>query len=353
MRPKKPKENLLAVRHPFPDILLDESIYHKMIEEVEDYAILLLDTTGMVINWNKGAEKIKGYRSEEIIGRSFKIFYTADDRENHVPEKILAEAARLGKSVQEGWRVRKDGSMFWGSVIITSIHEKDRSVIGFTKVTRDLTQRKEMEESMLNAIVETQERERKEISDELHDNVNQKLATSKLFLERAHEECKSGMLTSAEKNLVEALQEIRNISHRISPNIIFNLGLPDAIDDLAESINQLKKFKTIFYCPDRHIPAGPDVQLALYRIIQEQMNNILKYADAKQVRIELIQHERQLHLAISDNGRGFDFMKVKKGLGIQNIFFRAERCKGKAAFITAPGKGCTVKINIPLHPPVQ
>ncbi|MBL7744595.1 MAG: PAS domain S-box protein [Chitinophagaceae bacterium] len=353
MRPENSKERLLAAHPAQDDILFTESIYYKMIEEVEDYAILLLDTNGLVINWNKGAERIKGYTSEEVIGKSFRIFYTPDDQQNLLPEKVLSEALHKGKSVQEGWRVRKDGSMFWGSVVITSIHERDRSVIGFTKVTRDLTQQKKMEESMLNAIVDTQERERKEISDELHDNVNQRLATSKLFLERANEECKSDLLLRAEQNLMAAVNEIRNISHRISPNVIFNLGLPEAIDELTAGINQLNKLKAKFYCNNRDLQADPDVQLALYRITQEQVSNILKYADAKNVRIELSENEKQISIVITDDGRGFDFMKVKKGLGIQNIFFRAERCKGNAAFITAPGKGCTVKVNIPFKPPVQ
>jgi PAS domain S-box-containing protein len=349
MRPINPKHKLPASRRSQDDILLSENIYQKMIEEVEDYAILLLDTSGRVINWNKGAERIKGYTREEIVGKNFRIFYTPEDQQNHMPEKILQEAIQKGKSEQEGWRIRKDGTVFWGSIIITSIHGEDNTVIGFTKVARDLTQQKELEENLLDTIINTQERERKEISDELHDNVNQKLATSKLFMERANEDCKNNFLLQAEHNLMDAVNEIRNISHKLSPNIIFNLGLTEAIDDFVTSINLLKKVKVRFYCSNRDIELSPDAQLALYRIVQEQMNNILKHAEASTVRIDLSKEDGKLLLVIADDGRGFDFIRAKKGIGLQNIFFRSERCKGNTAFITAPGKGCTVRVSIPLN----
>lgn len=123
--------------------------YHKMIDEVEDYAILMLDRDGIIQNWNRGAEKIKGYKEEEIIGKSFKIFYLPEDQQNKVPELLIKTATEQGKATHEGWRVRKDGSVFWGSIVITAIHDdKDGSVIGFTKVTRDLTERKKLEDQL-------------------------------------------------------------------------------------------------------------------------------------------------------------------------------------------------------------
>jgi PAS domain S-box-containing protein len=121
--------------------------YHKMVEEIEDYAILLLDVNGTVINWNKGAEKIKGYKANEIIGKNFHLFYTSEDRKNRLPEKLLQKASLNGKAREEGWRVRKDGTRFWGTILITAIHDENNNVIGFSKVTRDLTERKDAEET--------------------------------------------------------------------------------------------------------------------------------------------------------------------------------------------------------------
>ena len=120
--------------------------YHKMVEEIEDYAILLLDVNGTVMNWNKGAEKIKGYKAEEIIGKNFNLFYNSRDRENQLPEILLQKASLNGKASEEGWRMRKDGTQFWGSILITAIHDDNKNVIGFSKVTRDLMERKKAEE---------------------------------------------------------------------------------------------------------------------------------------------------------------------------------------------------------------
>src|SRR6185437_13985142 len=117
----------------------DDQQYHLMIGEVEDYAILMLDREGIIRNWNKGAEKIKGYTEKEIVGKHFRIFYTPHDREAGLPEQLIDKAVREGKAIHEGWRVRKNGSAFWGSIVITALHDPEGKVVGFSKVTRDLT----------------------------------------------------------------------------------------------------------------------------------------------------------------------------------------------------------------------
>jgi PAS domain S-box-containing protein len=129
------------------EISMQEDRYYKMIDEVEDYAILLLSPDGTIENWNSGAEKIKGYKSTEIVGKHFRIFYPPEDLENKVPEMLIEEARVKGKASHEGWRVRKDKTRFWGSVVITALHSKQGEVIGFSKVTRDLTQKKIAEDN--------------------------------------------------------------------------------------------------------------------------------------------------------------------------------------------------------------
>ncbi len=130
------------------DLEKNEERYHKMISDVTDYAILLMNNEGYIQSWNKGAEKIKGYTEEEIIGKNFKIFYLPEDQQTNLPERLLKEAAATGKTAIEGWRVRKDGTKFWGSVVITALYDDNRKVLGFTKVTRDLTERKLAEEEL-------------------------------------------------------------------------------------------------------------------------------------------------------------------------------------------------------------
>jgi PAS domain S-box-containing protein len=115
-----------------------ENLHRKMIEEVRDYAIILLDLDGTVLTWNLGVENIKGYKAEEIIGQNFNIFYLPDDRQSGLPQKLIALAKKEGRARHIGRRVRKDGTVFWGSILITAIHDDAGSVVGFTKLTREL-----------------------------------------------------------------------------------------------------------------------------------------------------------------------------------------------------------------------
>src|SRR5438874_1224539 len=125
-----------------------EERFRLMVENVQDYAILMLDPQGYVISWNTGAERIKGYRADEIVGQHFSRFYPAEDIERGKPEHELAVAAEQGHFEDEGWRVRKDGSRFWANVMITALHDESGKLRGFGKVTRDMTERKKIEEEV-------------------------------------------------------------------------------------------------------------------------------------------------------------------------------------------------------------
>lgn len=135
-----------------------ENRYHLMVEEVQDYAILYLNREGIVENWNAGAEKIKGYKAAEIIGKNFSSFYTAEDKASNLPQKLLALAVETGRAKQEGWRVRKDGSRFWASVVITAVHNEKKEVIGFSKVTHDLTEKKKANDALRNNAKELEQK---------------------------------------------------------------------------------------------------------------------------------------------------------------------------------------------------
>ena len=115
-----------------------QQLHHQMIKEIQDYAIILLDIDGTILTWNKGAQSIKGYKEEEIIGQNFRIFYMPRDRDEHLPEKLLELATREGRARHIGRRVRKDGTTFWGSILITALHDDNGDVIGFTKLTKEL-----------------------------------------------------------------------------------------------------------------------------------------------------------------------------------------------------------------------
>ncbi|HET7620819.1 MAG TPA: PAS domain-containing sensor histidine kinase [Gemmatimonadaceae bacterium] len=127
----------------------NDSLYKLLVESVVDYAIFLLDVHGNVASWNEGAQRINGYTREEIVGRHFSTFYTAEDKARHKPEWELDTATREGRVEDEAWRVRKDGSLLWANVVITALRDPSGQLIGFAKVTRDLSERRAAEQRAL------------------------------------------------------------------------------------------------------------------------------------------------------------------------------------------------------------
>ena len=129
-----------------------ERRFRLLVQGVTDYAIFMLDPTGVVTNWNAGAERIKGYSSSEIIGKHFSVFYPEEDQRAGRPERALRHARKTGRFEGEGWRVRKDGTRFWAIAIVDAIHDENGALVGFAKITRDLTERREMEEQLRHAL---------------------------------------------------------------------------------------------------------------------------------------------------------------------------------------------------------
>ena len=125
-----------------------EGRYRLLVEFISDYAIYLLDPDGRVVNWNLGAQRFKGYTADEIVGQNFAKFYSEEERAAGVPKRNLERAAKEGRFEEEGWRYRKDGSRFWASVVIDRIVDPDGRLVGFAKITRDLTERRAQEQAL-------------------------------------------------------------------------------------------------------------------------------------------------------------------------------------------------------------
>jgi PAS domain S-box-containing protein len=141
------------------DALGTDDSFRLFVDSVRDYAIVMLDPAGHVVSWNPGAERIKGWRAEEIVGKHFSCFYPPESIQRGLPEEELRVAAKEGRFEDEGWRLKKDGKRFWASVIITAMRDQDGTLRGFGKVTRDLTERKQTEER-----IQQQSREIMELS---------------------------------------------------------------------------------------------------------------------------------------------------------------------------------------------
>jgi PAS domain S-box-containing protein len=140
-------QDITARKQAEAELRTSEERFRLLVANVKDYAIFMLDPEGRVVTWNAGAEHLKGYKAEAIIGENFSRFYTAEDVARNKPEKELKTALELGQAEEEGWRVRKDGSIFWASVLITALRDDNGILHGFAKITRDITERKQAEEA--------------------------------------------------------------------------------------------------------------------------------------------------------------------------------------------------------------
>ena len=208
-------------------------------------------------------------------------------------------------------------------------------------------QQKLKQQQITEVVLGAQERERFELGQELHDNINQILATSKLYLDVAIEEREPRieLLDKSRKNISMAIEEIRKLSKELITPTLNDLGLIQSIKELIRSILTVKKMKIRLNISGLdESTLLPEQKINVYRIIQEQLNNILKHAQASTVIIELNKENEQISLLVKDDGKGFDPRVRRNGVGISNIISRAELYNGKVEIDSAPGKGCRLEV---------
>ena len=237
------------------------------------------------------------------------------------------------------------------------LRNKDGKAYRMIGAAQDVTEKKRLEEELLNqqkaitqATISTQEKERTEISKELHDNVNQVLTTTKLYLDLAiaNPELKDELIAKSSKNIISVITEIRKLSQSLMIPSLEDLGLLDSIEDLVESINATKKIHAVFVHEkiDESV-LSENQKLTLFRIAQEALNNIIRHANATRTTIELSNNKNRVQLIIKDNGQGFDAFSTKKGAGLNNIRNRVYLLSGHLTINTHPGKGCTLVVELP------
>lgn len=245
----------------------------------------------------------------------------------------------------KGYIIYKDGIAVRAIGAIQDLTEKRR-------LEEELAQQKEKERLRISqAMIAGQEFERNEISKELHDNVNQILSSAMILLTtaRGSSEDKEFLIDKTTQYIDLAIQEIRKISKSLNSSIVKEVGLVDPIEDIIKNMQLVRPIVVDFECdPMLEEELPHDVQLMLYRIIQEQTNNIMRYAEAGYVRIAIEKLGNQLTLLIQDNGKGFDINKQTKGIGLLNMLNRAETLGGTLNINTRPGGGCRLLVQIPV-----
>ena len=299
---------------------------------------------------NQAATLLYGYSEKEFLNLTLMDIKIEEDicKENEDLNKTYNTSETYKSTVMHR---TKSGAIIEVEIYSNPLTIKNKSYMSVIAI--DVTEKNRFEHEITKAIIKTQEDERYEIGGELHDNVCQILATSKLTLGML-----KGSLPASDMQwfnqcndyIVLATEEIRNLSHRLAPTFFNDSTLEEAFGLLLHSFNiggKYNVFLNVDIAVKKYI-IPLDVQLNLYRILQEQLKNILKYARAKTIEVDLIIFNKKLKMKISDDGVGFDINAVKKGIGIANMKRRAYLFSGKFNLISSPDKGCTVIVDIPL-----
>lgn len=357
-----------------------DDIFRVLVESVQDYAILLLDPKGIITTWNLGAERINGYKADEIIGHHFSKFYTSEAKESGWPDRELELATSQGRFTDEGWRVRKDGTVFWSSVVITALHNKDGELLGFAKVTRDLTDRRALEEKTLELnkelrsrmaqlvesrsqlelrtlelqrlsgqLLRIQDDERRRIARDLHDDLGQQLVALKMTLDNKF---KSKEIDSLPVDLANAaLLKVRNLSYLLHPPLLDESGLLPAIHWYLEGLKKRGELQILFdYKPLNFPRLSKEIETSIFRVIQESLTNVYRHSGSKECRIEIHQLSASVIVRVRDFGKGIPpetAGAVHLGVGIGGMRERLKQFGGELR-ISKAEPGTQVEAIIPL-----
>jgi PAS domain S-box-containing protein len=385
-----------------------EEKFHYLVDAVVDYAIFMLDPEGKVATWNPGAERAEGYTAEEIIGKHFGVFYTPPDRAAGTPERILETVRRAGRFEEEGWRVRKDGTRFWASVVVTALRDARGNLLGFAKVTRDLTARREVEEmeralfkeQIARAAAQEAEKRSKAseeaaheanrvkdeflatVSHELRTPLNAILGWASMLRGRGVDPSISKGLEVIHRNAeaqARLIEDILDVSRIITGKLRLLLAPTDLtllVNDSIEVVRPSAIAKAIgIEFKNREEPAivlgDPE---RLRQVIWNLLSNAIKFTGAGgRVTVEISQEGSMITLSVTDTGKGIDpaflphvFERFRQadssmarqfgglGLGLAIVRHIVELHGGTVTAESAgSGLGATIKVVLPVRAVVQ
>lgn len=366
-----------------------EERFRMLVEGVQDYAIYSMDPKGIITSWNIGARRIKGYTADEIIGQHFSRFYTPEDLKRDLPATVLKTAREEGHYEGEGWRVRKDGSRFWSNVVVTPLRNERGTLVGFSKITRDMTERRALLERIQHHAAElehtqeslrrlsgqllrVQDEERRRLARELHDGAGQILAALNMNLEMLAQATKnqlsqnlSGRLTESINLAKQVIRETRTLSYLLHPPLLDEAGLTDALHWFVGRFIDRSGIQTTLNVADDFPRLPRDLETAIFRIIQEALTNIYRHSGSKSASIQLTLAGEEVLLNVADEGRGISSepeaaekngngsgRKRKLGVGIAGMRERVLQMGGRFE-IVAGNPGTILKAVFPCQPEID
>jgi PAS domain S-box-containing protein len=320
----------------------DETV-HQMLDSRGDYAIFMLDARGRVASWNKGAHHIKGYSREEIFGEEFSVFYTPEDRASGKPKRDLDIAARDGRFEEEAMRVRKDGSTFWGNVVLTAVRDRTNTLAGFVKVTRDLTERRGAQErafaddQALKAVNAELEAFTYSVSHDLRAPIRQIEGFSKILAEHLANHIDPQVAYYLQRieegsqhmgRLVNDLLDLAQVGQKqVTPRLI---SLDALVVQVLRNVGAEITDRDIEWQVDSLPEVLCDPGL-MHIVLTNLLSNAVKYTrPRKKAVIEIGQMvaDGQLVIYVRDNGVGFNMKYADKLFGVFQRLHRAEEFEG-------------------------
>jgi len=347
-----------------------QDTYASLLGEIQDYAIITLDIHGNIVNWNKGAERIKGYTAQEIVGKHFSIFYTPAASAENQPELLLDAAIRDGRAQSEGYRVRKDNSLFWSSVAITALHNNEGELTGFIKITRDLTEKKLMEDQTQLYLrkLEEENRELEQFTYIASHDLQEPLRSISTLVELVATEYNGKLDENADQylrfiretsnrmsDLIKALLDYSRIGKvKVKEPVDCNQIILNVVDDLRAAIHESKAQVIMENLPIVH--AYP-IELKL--LFQNLLSNAIKFRQkdiSPVIRITCVKREHEYEFTFADNGIGIAprhqekvfeiFQRLHNKLQYEGTGIGLAHCKkivtlhgGRIWFTSVPGEG--------------
>jgi PAS domain S-box-containing protein len=341
----------------------DELTILSLIAKETTNSVFIADEKGKILWINEAFTTITEYTLSEILGKDSSILHGPETDPKTI--EYLSQKIKNRESFDcDIINYSKSGRKYWVHMVGQCVHDQNENCFKYFSIQTDITEKIQMREKLeeeniknykeiTDAVISARENERQEIAKELHDNINQILSATKLCIEMAKSSDamnRKALLAKSTNNIMKAIEEIRNLSKNLETQSIKDLGLYGSIKMLLEDSMATHSIKFEF----AHHEINEDdldekLKLNIFRIVQEQVNNIIKHSKAKHAAVYLDGNTNEVELLVSDDGIGFDISSQKMGLGIKNIIGRAEIHQGKVTIDSTPGKGSRVKVIFSLH----